>query len=94
MSERRRRSAHWGGAGFRLIAISGMRERIPKGGRESRDGVQRGMKGSYMDTLWVEIFETDLRVNLLGSVFLTLFFLSSERERGVGRREPRGDLAS
>jgi len=67
-----------GGAGFRSIAISGMRKRIPKGGRESRDGVQRGMKGSYMDTLWVEIFETDLRVNLLGSLDW----------------EPRGDLAS
>jgi hypothetical protein len=55
--------------------------------KRQRDNSSLGAR-SYMDTLSVEIFETDLRVHLLGSL---LFFLLMERE---WVREPRGDLAS
>ena len=55
--------------------------------KRQRDNSSLGSR-SYMDTLSVEIFETDLRVHLLGSL---LFFLLMERE---WVREPRGDLAS
>jgi len=44
-----RRTERWGGVPVDCNIWE--REYIPKAGRESRDGVQRGMKGSYMDTL-------------------------------------------